>query len=455
VNKLICVYAFLSLGVPMSSLGESNRSIPLYPHETESVVVKKVPVEDCRVVRGFLGTPVDGSVRSWDYRGRVSEYPHTASDGVVYSYNNNDGLHITLADDDGFDAVVLRGGAATRMYVGVSSLTEPEREKPLHEFPGPKEVQFAYFDKRVKTKKVSFFGTKGGTISDVGFYRIGKGTLTREGAELWSVADSTVDLPKPRSKFAPGSLYLAMVERYGEGDRRAVALVQGKRAGPAVRVQRDRAVHLITPPFEEERGLAGITLEAKVSGASGPFSLTVVIQDPLDTRLDLVWLVFSASQSRTVRLELDIPDQVLLKKSRLWLTLRFDEDVELSGPRSGAAQFWLHFVPKERALPEALARRKMLMKTFFSLLSEPRPWGGYRSQSREEFYASSPYARQCPEFFVTIDQCHALDPTDDIVRQYREWVYLRNLEELSEVSPPPEPPHGVPAWAWYPRLAWL
>ncbi len=95
------------------------------------------------------------------------------------------------------------------------------------------------------------------------------------------------------------------------------------------------------------------------------------------------------------------------------------------------------------------------MRSFFSLMSEPRPWGAYARQPREEFYASSRYAAQCPELFMTIDQCHALAPDDDLMRQYREWVYLRHLDELSDISAPPDPPAGVPAWAWYPRLAWL
>ena len=47
----------------------------------------------------------------------VREYPKTASDGVAYAYNRNDGLHITLADEAGFDLAVLRGGAAGRLYV--------------------------------------------------------------------------------------------------------------------------------------------------------------------------------------------------------------------------------------------------------------------------------------------------------------------------------------------------
>ncbi len=85
-------------------------------------VVRKVPVADCRAVRGFLGAPVDGSLHSRDYRGTVREYPRTASDGVAYSFNRNDELHVTLADSEGFDLVVLRGGAKARLYGNVNAL---------------------------------------------------------------------------------------------------------------------------------------------------------------------------------------------------------------------------------------------------------------------------------------------------------------------------------------------
>lgn len=110
------------------------RGVPLKPNEAKFVVVKKVPVVDCRVVRGFLGTVVDGSIYSWDYRGRTREYPNTASDGVVYSYKNNDGLHITLGDDKGFDMVMLRGGAETRMYADTTGVAEPADGKLLWKF---------------------------------------------------------------------------------------------------------------------------------------------------------------------------------------------------------------------------------------------------------------------------------------------------------------------------------
>ena len=448
------VFVFVWSISSLSSAQESRSGILLGPDEVESVV-KKLLVSDCRAVRGFLGTPVDGSISSWDYRGRIQEYPNAASDGVVYSFNNNDGLHITLGDDDGFDAVVLRGGARTKMYVDTTELTEPKNEKPLWVFEGGKDTAVVQFGKRVKTKRISFFGTEGGTIADVAFYRVEKQAPIPQEAELWSPGGNAVELRQPQSEYAPESLYLAMQQRYAEGDRRVLSLTQGREDNLPVRVHHGETLHLITQPFEGEKGLAAVTLGMTISDPTGPFSFTAAVHDPLDPRLDLVWLDFYVPNPGGFRVKLDFPDEVLLKDSQLWLTLRFDSDVTLTGPQGGAPEFWLDFVPREKALPEALAWRKLLLKSFFSLLSEPRPWGAYQKQSREAFYASSQYAKQCPELFMTIDQCNALDSADDMVRQCREWIYLKNLEALSDISPPPPPPEGVPAWAWYPRLAWL
>lgn len=443
--------ALIALVTPCSVRAVSGAPIAL--PAGEGVVLRKVTVTDCRAVRGFLGSPVDGSVHSWNYGGRAQEYPQIAGDGVTYSFNRNDGLHLSLADGEGFDVVVLRGGARGRLYADAGSLTEPRAKPPLCEFAGDAAVQTVRFERRVKAERVSLFRVQDGTVADISFYRIERGTARALAEEEWRPGEA-VTLPTPASAFAPESLARAMNERYAEGERRALALVQGAGAGQPLTLPKGRAVHFLLPAAGEEQGVAGVTLEAKIAVAAGPVALTVAVQDPLDPRLDLAW-VEGAAGPGVVRLGLDVPDQVLLKGSRLWLTLRCDADVTLSGPEGGAPVFRVHALPREAALPEALARRKFLLKSFFYLLSEPRPWGTYRGQPREEFYAGSRYAGQCPELFMTIDQCHALAPGDDTVRQYREWVYLRSLPTLTDVGPPPEPPAGVPAWAWYPRMAWL
>ena len=453
---ILAVYvACLALPTAAEGVRGIEGPVALRPGGSELVVVRKVLASDCRVVRGFLGTPVDGSVGSWDYRGRVREYPNTASDGVVYSYNHNDGVHVTLEDDEGFDVVVLRGGARARLYVDAEGILEPEQEVPLWIFRGGEETAVVRFDERVAARRVSLFGIQDGTISDISFYRMERQKPGKIGMlALWT-AGGPAALTRPESAYAPEGIYPAMQERYAEGEREALALVRGVGMMVPLRAQGGRALHFVSPPLQAEEGLTSVTLDMQVSGASGPVSFSAVVQDPLNPRLDLVWTDFSVEAPGQVRLTLDIPDQVLAEGSRLWISLRFGRDVVLSSSRGGAPEFWLKFCPREEALPQALAWRKFLMRTFFSLLSEPRPWGRYGDVSREAFFSSSRYAGQCPELFMTIDQCHALHPADNLVRQYREWVYLRNLKSLSEVAPPPAPPQGTPDWAWYPRLAWL
>ena len=111
MNKPIMKPLLLLLGyLPACVAWPQVTSGPLAPGGGR-VIITKLAVVDCRVVRGCFGAPVDGSVHSWDYRGTVREYPNSARDGVGYAYTNNDGVHLELADADGFDVVVLRGGA--------------------------------------------------------------------------------------------------------------------------------------------------------------------------------------------------------------------------------------------------------------------------------------------------------------------------------------------------------
>lgn len=432
----------------------SASGIPIRPGAP--VTVTKIPATDCRVVRGFYGVPVDGSIRSWDYRGVYAEHPDEASDGVHYGFNNNDGVHITLRDARGFDTVVLRGGANPRMYTGAVPLVEPREGKPAVVFRGGGETETVRLPRVAKSDKASFFGLGSGKIAEVSFYRTGTGVMARSMVEEWTPGQGTVSLTEPKSKYEPENILAALRERYPGETGTVRPLVPGSGPGEALRVEANRPVHFITEAFTGWRGLSSVSFDFTVQGASGPFPFLAAVQDPLNPRLDLAWVEFEGNGPGRYRFTLDIPDQVLLTGTRLWLTLRFGTAATLSGPESGAPRFGLRFVSPETALPEAAERRKFLLKTFYALLSEPRPWGYYRlNQPREEFYATNQYSAQCPELFLAIDQCHELVPGDDMVRQYREWVYGRNLPEMPPVAAPPAPPSGVPGWAWYPRQAWL
>lgn len=418
------------------------------------LTAQKVRVIDSLVVRGFLGSPVDGSVKSWNYNGRIQEYPRSGGDGIGYSFNNNDGLHLKLADGNGFDVVILRGGARSRLYLDSGSLVEPKGETPIHTFTGGSPVQIARFPARLKADKIVLFGTEQGFIADISFYRL-TNALPQSSALATFRVGAPITLPQPASKFAVESIHRAMEERYDEGERTVFALNADHQPGEAFPLPAGKAVHLLSSSFEQERGVAAVTIAAKVTGATDLFKLTLVVQDPLNPRLDLAWLEFTVDPTKPLQATIDFPDQIFFKGSQLWISLRADRMIKLVGADGGAPLVQLHLTSPEQARPEALANRKFLLKTFFSLLSEPRPWGAYNSQSREEFFASSRYAAQCPDLFAAIDHCYHLAPNDPLVRQYREWVYLRNLKELSPVSALLKPPAGVPDWAWYSRLAWL
>ncbi len=451
---LVCLF------IPMD-ISAQQTGIVLSPG-AESLLVRKNPADDCRVVRGFNGGPVDGSVRSWTYIGWVAEYPGTSREffdpitGVNYRYNGNDGVHVTLHDARGFDAVVLRGGANTRMYTESASIEEPSGAAPGYVFPGGDPVSVVRFPRRQATNRASFFGTVRGRIADVGFFQIEERSGLPEGAEVYSPASDHLNIPIPRAVFAPEDIYHAMNDRYGDTDWIAHSLVPDNSSSAPKRLRAGQALHCITEPFRDERGLLSMSFDLVVAGPSEEFTLTAVVQDPLDPRLDLMWVPFRCRGGGRYSFTLDIPDQVLLKGSRLWATLICDRDAVLSGPGGGGPKIHLSFADRSAALDEAVRHRMFLLKHFFQLLCEPRPWGALRKdRTFQEFFSGSGYEKLCPELFMTIDQCHALAPDNPLLRQYREWVYLGKLATLSEIAPPPSPPAGVPAWAWYPRLAWL
>lgn len=113
-----------NLAVVEEPPADPGPAIPLQPGEW--TVVTKLPVADCRALKGFIGSPVDGSLESWDWSGKSWEYNQRgAGAGVGYAYRGNDGLHITLADKGGFNALLIRGGARAKLY----------RDCPLYDSP--------------------------------------------------------------------------------------------------------------------------------------------------------------------------------------------------------------------------------------------------------------------------------------------------------------------------------
>jgi hypothetical protein len=417
------------------SFDADGPAIPLAPDTP--LVVRKLPVADCRALRGFVAAPVDGRLDSYDWDMNVWEYGmRGAGAGVGYSYRHNDGLHIALADDGGVDAVIIRQGARVKLYRDTERYDDPGKAPLLWEFKGRAKTSRALFAERQKATRFSFFDLQDGRIADCSFLRIG-GDVPGQASTVM-VAGGTVD---------PGELRPALERRFGEQDRAVYGL--GANAGP-IEAPAKQTIHLVSPPLGEELCLAAVALHLSVPNAPSGCPLTVAIQDPLNPRQELMGADFALQSGGSVTPVLDFPDQVVPEGKRLWLSLTFGAPVTVE-----SAEMEVRTVPREQALPEALAFRKLTMKGLFCELSEARQWTTFRKDTDfEKFRRENHWGEGVMELAETIAQCKALGPKDDTVRCYDEWFW-RTARDLPPFEPRIDDIPGAPEWAVVARQAWL
>ena len=413
------------------------------------VVVTEVPVIDSRVVRGFVGTPFDGTQKSRSWSGRVWEYPMPGGGaGVGYAYRNNDGLHVRLADSLGFDGVQVRGGIRADLYAGEVDYRGPGKAEKIHAFSGRALISRVNFDERVSADRVSFFDVGDGVMADVSFFRVGR--KMPEGTSslvTWRVGEDGDASEAARARFQDEELRTLFL--YPGGDPGS-----GPHGG-SLHLDAEEVVHLLSPVLETDTPLAAIELALSLTDADR-VGFTVALQDPIDPRLVLTEVDVEVTGQDVARLVIDCPDQVIPAGGQLWITLAADRALQLAGADGNAPEVILHGTTRERAVRQALLYRKFLLKSFFACASEPRPWNRIgRNTDLEEWFRTERMGDQIKEIFETIDHCRWLDADDDAARQYDQWVW-RNRKGL----PPFEPrlrysAPGAPEWALWVREAWL
>ena len=439
-----------------AQIGLGNRQGAIALTRGRTTFVEKVGVADCRVLRAFIHHPIDGRLDSRHYpNGLVWEYPNPRFDGVHYEYNNGDGLHMRLADNRGFDAVLIRGGYVGKMYRDVNALDGPgDKGVLLAEVKSQHSVFRKKFRKRVRTGKVSFFQPRRvGYFADVSFFRIKSAASVRE---FGKPAIHRVGAPtKANSRIRPW-----LKARFGKNQR---VFRAGGKAATAFSLKRGEFVHVVTPGLDWRKGLVAIGLDINLTRAQPGQLLTVRVQDPLNPRRELMGVDFVVPGKGNYRMILDIPDQVFLQPPGhgvpesilkdpapprvLWISIAADAPAEIA-----RATVSLYRSSREKALPEALALRKLLLKGYFYQMSEPRPWGGMKPWTDVREYLRTTrggrYSEGLEQLFETLEICRALAPKDDIVRQYYDWLYERKLREKLGPWPikvPEEP--DAPRWA--------
>jgi hypothetical protein len=413
------------------------------PADGERTVVSELLITDSRVVRGFVGTPFDGTQRSRAWNGRPWEYPMPGGGaGVGYAYRNNDGLHVRLADSLGFDAIQVRGGIRADLYTGAADYREPGGNEKIYAFQGRALSSRVNFSKRIETDRVSFFDVADGVMADVSFFRVGRelpeGTSLQES---WKVGAEANAMEGIRARF-------------GDEEQRTFSL-DSKERGAVLRLDAGEVVHLLSPPLMEDAPLAAVELVLSLKNGDRA-GLTVAIQDPIDPRLELTGVDVEIVGEGVARLVVDFPDQVVPEGGRIWLTLKSDRALELGGADGGAPEVVLHGTTRESALGQALIYRKFLLKSLFACASEPRPWNRIgRRTDLEEWFRTESMGDQVKEIFETVDHCLWLDSEDEIARQYDTWMW-RNRRGLPPFEPQLEQAiAGAPEWALWAREAWL
>ena len=413
-------------------------AIPVQTNTGAPVVITKLQVADCRAVRGFIGTPCDGTLNSYSWSASTWEYGMGGGGaGVGYDYNGNDGLHVRLEKDEAPQAIVIRGGIRAKLYTDADRLDGPGNGRLIWEFPGQATDSRALFEQPLVARKFSFYNVGDGIIGDLSFFRYRNGLG---------------DLPEPEHYGLRGKAEASpmMTTRFGKEDRSAYLFAPGQEtASPSLKLSRGQYVHFITPAFPEETPLAAVGINAIVAGINAPVGFTVRVQDPITPRLELCGPDMVLSGGGRMRVVLDGPDQIIPKGHSLWVSVAFQAPVTLED-----ATLELYRVSRERALPSALAHRLFLMKSVFICASEARRWATLNPETDlETFFREDQWGKQIKEVFATADHLAYLDPEHDLVRQY-QWVYYRRKGWPKMPTTIDQIP-GAPEWAVVARQAWL
>ena len=432
--------------VQEASFDAFGPAIPVKADSPEPTVIRKLAVADCRALRGFAGTCVDGTTRSGDWSGHTWEYNQPgAGAGVGYSYRGNDGLHVSLAEDGGFHAVLIRGGARVKMLGDCAGYDKPESGKLLADFPGRTSRSRAWFDRAVTARRVSFFDLEDGRLADVSFFHVRRGGVGLAGPKRLRIAG-------PCEPTAPVRPWIE--KRFAAANRQSFALRPDAAKAPPIRAEKGRTFHLLVEPLATETPLAAIGLDFRVTDAPTPVPITLAVQDPLNPKSQLFGADVVLSKPGRGRVVMDFPDQVVPAGTALWVSVTFGVAATV-----GDVSVAPYVVPREQAIPQALAYRKLLLKTYFASLSEARPWNNwYDDPRRDKSLADPRWGPQLKELLETLEQCKRLGPKDDLVRQYDEWIW-RRYRPRRRITPPYKPRidevRGAPTWAVVARQAWL
>ena len=373
---------------------------PIELEEAQQLLIRQVLPTDCRVVRGLTHSPIDGREDTRYNNHAIGEWSGSGGGTPAVNYrrfNGNNGLHVTLPEG-GFDKLQIRGDWKGKIYFNSNSLTEPSPDSTAAD--------------RTDARQVSFFYEEG-VLSQVSFFRVDEAEPRGEPLEIETGAD-----------------------------------------------------------WEDwAQAVNALTLDLKIAKAEPGSTITVRVGDVLDSRRFAMIVDVSVPGPGEYSVTFDIPDQVFLPPKSEWNPApRLDGEI-VPSPRIRVSidpvaaveiettKVTAHVVPRDEALPEAIAWRKLLLRGLFSALSEPRPWMhlGDRGSIREQISTHptvSKYEQAILEVLETAEIARLLAPDDELIVQYHDWIY-QNLDKGDPFPKPELSDAEAPRWAVLIRDNWV
>lgn len=431
------------------------------------ITYKKLRPTNSTIGRVFTASFVDCTTNTWDNGGTRSEHPNRSA-FVFSDYNRENDAHVQLEDANGVDMMIIRGGAWSKVGVDYNyptnligagfqyTFTNKYQPYQIVTFP------WRLFDNRFILFDISQgqFATNvsgnidNGNLGDVSFWR--RSIDSTIGSTTWTQRlGNTVTLTAPSQTWDAANVYRAITNQYGASDQTSYLLSSTNASFPGFTFGTNW-VHWVTDAATVNTGVVAMACEVYTAQ---PTSGALVLHDPLDPALELCWIEFTAPRAGKIPIRLDFHDQTWLSGRQLWISWKFNTNTVLTGHDGYRPEIVWEMATPAAVRADSLAWRKTLMRHYFQILSEPRPWNSWTSShtTTNLFMAalSVGNAVRMAQLFNAMDSCLAIDPTDDLIRQYGEWVRKRDPNvSMSTVSLTP-PPAGVPSWAWWARMAWL
>lgn len=403
-------------GLRLASLAwdhPSSQSLPA-AHPGKALLFRQAPVLEARENRRAAGwLPVSGFVEEgfpWGYHG--------------YDQGVDRELHLEL----GFTPNWMTGSAAA--FDG-SLWEEPFR------------ASGASFGRwlDVDSPKLSFH-RRSGSLSHLGFYHVSEGALPG-GVQAYPLWTADADALAPINKRELLSAY-PPAERQVVGAYYREAHPLATLPFPAL-----HAIHFASPKVGEEYALGGLGLRLRMAPLSSPRRARLVVHDPSSpwrelARVECTLEPKPGSGNGEYIIILDLRDTILLPGSAAWVSVTFDEQVDLRIGHGGSELFMM---PAEDPAQAASLWREWELRSIrdrVERLSEPRPWGdvGLDGDTGWWLAVSTPVFEQISR---GLERLRTRFPEDREIAAYHAFTHPRAPSTVRNI---PLPSHqGHPEWA--------